>query len=189
MFLKAKRVHVLFFILLVLILFCEARYSLVKGAIINDVSMEPNLTAGQYVIYERFSVLRDDIHRDDIVAIKNDKIYLTDDFGKVARTFLVKRVVGLPGETIYEKNCRIYVKKPGFAPVRIKESYYRYRSCEPFSANLGNNQYFVMGDNRPHSEDSRDFGPIPENLIVGKLVFEFNPNVFSTTYWYFLTRN
>ncbi len=188
MFFTAKRVHVLFFVLLVLILFCEARYSLVKGAIINDVSMEPNLTAGQYVIYERFSILGEDIHRGDIVAIKNDKIYSADDFGDVPKTFLVKRVIGLPGEIIYEENCGLYVKKPGFVPVKIKESYPRYRSCEPFKVRLGTDQYFVMGDNRPHSEDSRDFGPVPENLIVGKLVFEFNPNVFSTTYWYLLTR-
>ena len=188
MSLKAKRVHVLVFILLVLILFCETRYGLVRGAIVNDVSMEPNLTAGQYVVYERFSIFGDDIYRGDIVAIKNDKIYSSDDFGKIQKTFLVKRVIGLPGETIYEKNCRIYVKRPGFIPVRIKESYYRYRSCEPFVANLGSDQYFVMGDNRPHSEDSRDFGPISKEFIVGKLVFEFNPNVLSTTYWYFLTR-
>jgi signal peptidase I len=184
-----KRVHVLTFILLALILFCETHYKLVRGAIINDVSMEPNLIAGQYVIYERFSLLTGNLHRGDVVAIKNNKLYVTDDFEKVPKALLVKRIVGMPGETVYGKNCGLYVGGLGTVTAKVEESYSPYRSCESFSVGLGSGQYFVLGDNRPHSEDSRDFGPVPENLIVGKVALQFEPNIFSTVYWYFLTRS
>jgi signal peptidase I len=86
---------------------------------------------------------------------------------------LIKRIVGLPNETIE-------VKPGGSVLINgklLEEPYVREPEHNPYPlrVTIPQNSYFVMGDNRPHSGDSRQFGAIPKNLIFGKTLFFYWP--------------
>lgn len=79
---------------------------------------------------------------------------------------ITKRVIGVPGDTIVGRGDRVFVdgKKADDIPT------------QPFPAvHLGKDQYYVLGDNRSASEDSRAFGPVPRKAIYGRVVFVFWP--------------
>ena len=86
----------------------------------------------------------------------------------------IKRVIGLPGEKITLRDGILYVN----GDIR-KEPYLKglphYLGLDEFSCQLEINQYFLLGDNRSHSTDSRAFGPIMENQIAGKALLRYWP--------------
>lgn len=84
----------------------------------------------------------------------------------------IKRIVGLPGETIKIDNCKVYINGEIY-----NEEYLQPNTCTaPDSlTNISDGYYFVMGDNRTHSSDSRFFGPIPYSSIVGKVAVRYWP--------------
>lgn len=84
----------------------------------------------------------------------------------------VKRVVGLPGETVEIKDSRLHIDD-----VPLSESYLSVsKPLDPMDAlELDSDQFFVLGDNRPRSNDSRDWGPVPLKDIIGKVWFVYWP--------------
>jgi len=104
-------------------------------------------------------------------------------FGQDASKQLVKRVVALPGESVEVKNGQLLVfnkQHPnGFDPDKTLAYGKVIGDTEPMNTNgiikLGPNQIFVCGDNRPGSLDSRSFGPVQLNSVVGQLVLRFLP--------------
>ena len=118
--------------------------------------------------------------RGDIIVFKESGLA---QFGQNNTKDLIKRVIGLPGDTLVLKNGKymIYNKKhpKGFDP-DITLPYGNGGKTIPYTSGnetikLGPNQIFVSGDNRPDSLDSRYFGPINANQIIGKLVLRFYP--------------
>ena len=89
-------------------------------------------------------------------------------------TMLIKRVVGLPGETVELRNQDIFVNGEMLEESYIKEAC-RITRCADQSWRLGQNEYFMMGDNRNNSRDSRRFGPVPLQKIVGQVIFRYWP--------------
>ncbi|HEY4690928.1 MAG TPA: signal peptidase I [Anaerolineae bacterium] len=121
---------------------------------IRSVSMLPNLHEGQYVIVDKVSYLLHSPERGDIVvlAIANQE----DD--------LIKRIIGLPGETLSMENGVVLIDRQP-----IDEPYTLPPPGGSFAAQtLGPDDYFVMGDNRSNSKDSRNFGPVRRESIVGR---------------------
>lgn len=140
---------------------------------INGDSMKPALSDGDIVIIDKISYRFDDIERFDIVAFKYKYDY--------SQTY-VKRVIGMPGETIYMKDNEIYILNEETGEYEQLKEYYgfyrgenKYPDCELIT--LGEDEYFVLGDNRNESEDSRSsgVGAVKRELIIGKAIFRVLP--------------
>jgi signal peptidase I len=130
--------------------------------------MEPTLMVGDRILVDKVSYHLHAVGRGDIVVFGTPAKELSDP----SITDLVKRVIGLPGETISSSGGRVYIDgkplhEPWLPPGTVTTGI--------TSQTVPPNEYFVMGDNRSDSEDSRFFGPIPRSLIVGKVVFGIWP--------------
>ena len=141
--------------------------------IINGDSMKPALSDGDIVIIDKISYEYNDIERYDIIAFK----YKYDH-----SQMYIKRVIGLPGETIYMEDNKIFILNEETGEYEQLKEYYgyykgenKYPDCEPIT--LGEDEYFVLGDNRNDSEDSRSsgVGAVKKELIIGKAYFRLLP--------------
>lgn len=151
---------------------------------IHQVSMEPNFHEGQRVVVSRLEMLwptwlvgvaeAAGEPRAAPVSLQRGQVVVLYRAVEREGDPLIKRVIGLPGDTIELKNGAVYVNG-----ARLDEPYLHgtrtpcLSQCAPLT--LGTNQYFVMGDNRPNSLDSRSFGPVPSEQIIGRVVFRYWP--------------
>ncbi len=120
---------------------------------IDGSSMEPNLHNDEYVIVDKVTYLFGKPQRGDVVVF-----YLEGQ-----PKDYIKRVIGLPGETIEVSNGTVYVDgRP------LDEPYLTPSSVTYPQRQLGEDEYFVLGDNRGNSSDSRSFGPIRLSNVVGR---------------------
>ncbi len=131
----------------------------IRFYLVPSDSMEPTLRRSDYIA--GFRIEPPELQRGDIIVFSSGR---EDDF-------YVKRVVGLPNETLWILNGYTYTNGR-----RLEEPYVRHRG----SANLGpvripEDRVFVMGDNRTNSLDSRSFGPVPISLIKARVSFIYNP--------------
>lgn len=137
------------------------RAYVVQAFYVPSGSMLPTLQIGDRILVEKVDL---DIHRGDIIVFRRPPgdLYLED-----GATDLVKRVIGLPGETIWSEGNTVYIDgrplpEPWLPPHTPLGPPIR-RQVIP------KGEYFVMGDNRADSYDSRYWGPIPKSLIIGKV--------------------
>ena len=122
---------------------------------IEQVSMLPNLHEGEYVIVDKVSYAFREPQRGEIVVLKNPVPGQPD---------LIKRIIGLPGESIAVHNGGVYINGQPLTEPYIAQP----MAADSAATELQAGQYFVMGDNRNNSEDSRRFGPRPVKDIVGR---------------------
>ena len=153
-FLKEYGPYIL--ILLLIILFKTFVYSPVY---VNGDSMLNTLHDGDVMILDIVGYKTSDLKRFDIVVV---------DIGK---ELIIKRVIGLPGETVEYKDNQLYINDK-----KVEDSY-GYGKTEDFSVTVPKGKYYVLGDNRENSMDSRYFGPFSTKEIRGKtklVIFPFN---------------
>src|SRR4051794_22211093 len=133
---------------------------------IPSESMVPTLKVHDRVLVNKLSYRMHSVHRGDIVVFTKPKRELSN------IKDLVKRVVALPGEKVEGRAGHVYVNGK-----RLEEPYLpRGTPTRTFAAqSVPANAVWVMGDNRPHSEDSIVFGPIPESSIVGRVFVRIWP--------------
>lgn len=144
---------------------------------VRGESMEPNLYDGYIVFTEKICTYFDNFHRGDIVVLDG-----ADMEGYNHEEYLIKRVVGLPGETIRIADGAVYIREVGATEF--------YKLDEPYlepgvstmvmsiglekgydEITLGEDEYYCMGDNRPVSNDSRTLGPFSANRLKGRAAF------------------
>lgn len=138
----------IFAIVYVLVNLLTARF------IVDGSSMAPNLATGEYVIVNRVAYLLDNPQRGDVVVVQSPDEQDID---------LIKRLIGLPGETIEISAGLVHVN--GTA---LNEPYLNAQPRYQGTWTLGENEYFVLGDNRNNSRDSHNFGPLPGASLIGQ---------------------
>jgi signal peptidase I len=148
---------------------------------VEQESMMPTVNPGEYVLIDKISPRFNDYQRGDIVVFQPP-----EGFGQGGVPF-IKRVIGMPGDTVSLENGRVFVQQPGGSPVRIEEPYVVHTIDGGVAATLPKDaegtsswkvpagSYFVMGDNRPDSQDSRFFGVVDRELIVGRAWLRYFP--------------
>ncbi len=125
-------------------------------------SMEPNLHTNERLIVEKVSYKFHSPQRDDIVVIKVQS---------ASKELLIKRIIGLPGETVEVKNGTVFINgQPLDEPYLARQTLGRYGPLQ-----VPADYVFVMGDNRNASNDSRSFGPVAFDQIVGKAWVSYWP--------------
>lgn len=138
-------------------------------------SMEPNLSPGEHILSRRLTRIR----RGDIIIFKAPRNH---------KQYYIKRVIGLPGDQITMKNDRLYInqqlqKEPYLSAFKQTSPLLRQQKltsdftlAKILDVNrVPPNSYFVLGDNRPISDDSRDYGFIKRSEIIGVAFFKFWP--------------
>ena len=142
---------------------------------VEERSMEPALASGEHILVDKLSPRWSPYVRGDVIVFHAPDPY---DQGIP----YVKRIVGTPGDTIQIENGRIYVTPAGGLPTRLDEPYLEgHEPTLPQGAEgrrewtIPDGAYFVLGDNRSESVDSRTFGAIPLDRIVGRAWLRYLP--------------
>ena len=149
-------------VLISLLIIVPVRYFIIQPFFVKGQSMEPNFHDNDYLIVDELSYRLRAPERGEVIVLKSEVLQ---------NQFLIKRIVGLPGETIQIQNGRVMIfnaqDPQGFV---LDEPY--LASGEVTDGNekitLGSDQYFVMGDNRRFSYDSRRWGTLTRSDIVGR---------------------
>lgn len=148
----------------VIIYLFAAQPHLVKGS-----SMEPNFHNGDYILTEKVSYKFRAPKRGEVIVFKAPNRPDAD---------YIKRIIGLPGEKVKVVQGKIYVNgkqlEEQYEPISFETFSGRYLQ-EGQEFTVSENQYFVFGDNRSHSSDSREFGPVDKSFIIGRALFRYWP--------------
>lgn len=139
--------------------------------VVDGSSMSPTFETGHYLLVSRVHYLLDTPQRSDLITF-----HLTDNPGHD----VIKRVIALPGETIEFRDTGVYING-----IQLDEPYIaevcNINFCADAIWQIGLDEYFVLGDNRNESSDSRFFGMINIDDIVGKVIVRYYP--FSELDW------
>jgi signal peptidase I len=147
---------------------------------VEQSSMEPTVVQGEYVLIDKVSPRFSDYQRGDIIVFNPPAQYSEG-------VPFIKRIIGLPGDTIRLEDGHVFVTPPGGNAVRLFEPYVdkdaggRTDPTQPHNPDgltqwvVPSGEYFVMGDHRSVSQDSRTFGPIARDLIIGRAWLRYFP--------------
>lgn len=160
-------VELLKFALIAVIIVVPVRLFVAQPFIVSGESMSPTFETGQYLIVDELSYHFSQPQRGDVIIFR---------YPRNPSEFFIKRIVGLPGETVNITDSAISVVEQGGAHLALSEPYIANKgNGGPESITLKSDQYFVMGDNRPDSSDSRYWGPLPRQNIIGRAFLRLLP--------------
>lgn len=155
--------------LIVMLIVLPIRLFIAQPFIVSGASMQPTLDTGDYLVIDQISYELHEPKRNDVVVFR----YPND-----PDKFYIKRIIGLPGETVEiadDTTTITNTENPdGFV---LDESYVTLGSIGNQTVNeeLAEDEYFVLGDNRESSSDSRVWGPLPEDNLVGRALLRLLP--------------
>jgi signal peptidase I len=142
------------------------RYYLIQPFYVKGASMEPTFHDEEYLIINEIGYRLATPQRGDVIVFK---------YPRDPQEYFIKRVIGLPGEKVQVKNGEVYIynEANGWRGQALDETYLpkdlkTYGLSDDVVA-LSNSEYFVLGDNRNASKDSRVFGPVDKSFLVGRV--------------------
>jgi len=150
-------------VVVALLIVIPIRYFLFQPFIVKGQSMEPNFENGDYLIVDEISYRFRDPQRGEVVVFK---------YPQNPSQRYIKRIIGLPGETIEIKEGKVIIYQKDGKSFILDESSYLPPWAETLgdlSVTLNENEYFVLGDNRLASYDSRRWGVLPKKDIIGRV--------------------
>ena len=158
-------------VVLSLAIILPVRYFLIQPFYVKGASMEPNFHDSEYLIIDELSYRFTEPVRGQVIVFR---------YPKNPQEYFIKRVIALPGEKVQIENGKVSIfnqeNPDGFV---LSESYLpddlmTIDSVES-QTTIGPDEYFVLGDNRGASKDSRSFGPVNKNFITGKVLLRGYP--------------
>ena len=168
-----------------LLIIIPIRYFLIQPFYVKGASMEPNFYDHEYLIVNEISYRFNAPERGDIVVFR---------YPRNPQEYFIKRIIGLPGERIQIKDSNIYIyNQDNPDGIKLKELYLtpdaKTYSMDEKIISLTKDEYYMLGDNRNYSKDSRSFGPVNEGFIIGKILLRGWPfdriNLFETPVYEF----
>ena len=153
--------------LIALVIVLPIRYFLFQPFIVKGESMAPNFENGDYLIVDEISYRFSEPQRGDVIVFNYPK-------DKTQR--FIKRIIGLPGENVQIKDGNVSITN-GQNTIQLDEKYLPndLKTYGDVATTLGKDEYFVMGDNRDYSFDSRSWGVVPRENIIGKAFLRIFP--------------
>lgn len=154
------------FIVISLVLVFGFRYFIAQPFIVSGDSMVPTFHDGEYLIVDELTYRFEKPKRYDVIIMR---------YPLEPKKFFIKRIVGLPGETLEFAGATINITAPDKKKIEVSEPYVKNQGLDFITITLDANEYFVLGDNRASSSDSRRWGPLPAANIVGRPVVRLLP--------------
>ncbi|MFQ6049843.1 MAG: signal peptidase I [Candidatus Paceibacterales bacterium] len=160
--------EILKIVIIALLIVVPIRYFLFQPFLVRGQSMEPNFTDGDYLIIDEVSYRLREPQRGEVVVFK---------YPKNPSQHYIKRIVALPGEIIEIKEGKVIILNEEEGQILDESEYLSPLLQTPGNVRLSldGNEYFVLGDNRTSSSDSRRWGPLPRENIVGRVVIRAWP--------------
>jgi len=164
----ARGSHFISFIklaLIALLIITPFRYFIAQPFIVSGTSMAPTLNVGEYLVIDKLTYRSEEPVRGDVIIFQ----YPLD-----PAIYFVKRIIGLPGESVEVREGRVIVS--GATTTMLAEPYVTGppgKDAKPVT--LGAGEYYVLGDNRDESADSRTWGPLQKRYIVGRALMQWFP--------------
>ena len=155
------------FTIIMLVIFLGIRFFVAEPFLVSGASMDPNFATNDYLIIDELSYKLEAPQRGDVIVLRPPV-----DPSK----YFIKRIVALPGERIVVGNKQTYIyNKEHPTGFLLDEPYVKFGSDKVADVTLGSTEYFVMGDNREVSFDSRSWGVLQRNEITGKAFLRLYP--------------
>lgn len=156
--------------LIAIAIIVPVRYFLVQPFVVRGASMEPNFQDREYLIIDELSYRFREPRRGEVIVFQ---------FPLNPSQYFIKRVVGLPGDTVVIENSQVKIQNGQYQQgVALDESPYltaTVRTSGQILEQLGDDEYFVLGDNRTASSDSRNWGKLNRDFIVGRALIRAFP--------------
>ncbi len=160
-----KEILILLFIVFGVVM--PFRMYVAEPYLVDGTSMDPTFESGNYLIVDKISEEAKNPERNSVVVFKYPN--------NPSKNF-IKRIIGLPGETVVVKGDTVTIinneNPQGF---KLDQSYVVHKSIQDVEKKLGDTEYFVMGDNRKDSFDSRYWGALDKKYILGRPVIQLLP--------------
>ena len=150
-----------------LIIIFPIRFFIIQPFYVKGASMEPSFYDSEYLIIDEISYRVNEPERGDVIVFR---------YPRNPQEYFIKRIVGLPNENVKIQKGDVYVYN-GYNPngLILEEDYLKAGLSTHSSSNkmieLSEDEYYVLGDNRTSSQDSRSFGSVNKSFIIGRVLF------------------
>jgi len=154
-------------IILSIVIVIPFRLYIAQPFIVDGASMDPTFKNGQYLIVDELSYHFNDPDRGSVLIFR---------YPRDPSKYFIKRVIGLPGETVGIRDGVVTIVNPEYPNgFTFDEPYVQFSKQDNLDFTLKEDEYFVMGDNRLGSADSRIWGPITREDVIGRPIVRFFP--------------